>query len=217
MVGLCLRSFLAIGFSFALTEPSTAQSSSHAQIQSMLAGAVQVCLSASLHLSGNLIKIDLSLKRDGALAAKPVLIEPPGAFADHTQQEAVLMAIARCAPFKGLANYRASYGSWRKVTIALTTPAMQPLTSSAAAAPAPVIASGQVESKASDPIGLIASAILGLVLCLQMILDAILVLKAARIRRGNGGAGPWERQPLASIRLQAERLDPVSDPKNWRI
>jgi hypothetical protein len=217
-IALCLCLLFVAGFLLAFPDPLAAQSASHDDVQALLTGAVQACWPASIPLPGNAVQIRLSLRPDGSLASRPVLVEATGALADRAKQGALLQAVERCAPFKTLRAFRGSYRSWRETTIALSAAVPAPVAPTMVAAIATPVQALASTKPRIEP-GMILSAALGLVLLLQMLSDTSFAWQSWRGRRRGARPGPWQprTQPLAVGRRNAEPLDPVSDPKNWRV
>ncbi|WP_284315617.1 hypothetical protein [Labrys miyagiensis] len=218
VIALWLCLLFVAGFLLASSDPLAAQSALHDDVQALLAGAVQACWPASIPLPGNAVQIKLSLKPDGSLASRPVLAEATGALADRVKQATLLQAVERCAPFKTLRAFRGSYRSWRETTIALSAPVLAPAAPTTAAATAAPIQAPASTKPRIEP-GMILSAALGLVLFLQMLSDTGFAWQSWRGRRRAARSGPWQprSQPFSDVRRKAEPLDPVSDPKNWRV
>ncbi|WP_448950745.1 hypothetical protein [Labrys neptuniae] len=182
----------------------------------MLAEAIKACWPGAKSLDRT-VRIKLSLKSDGSLAAKPVLVLADDAPANVAAYIDLLRAIAHCAPFKGLKAFKASYRDWRDITIEIaavmpTAPPAPPIVA-AVASPAPA------KTRASTESGMTAATVVAFALLFQLLSDGRFAFARWRRRREAGAPGPWQPVPAAisaQTRPRRQPLDPVSDPKNWR-
>lgn len=211
---LLLLLLFILGFQEA--DALAAQIAPSAGPREVLVEAIRTCWLEAKTID-NPLRIKLSLKADGSLAAKPILVRSKDASSDIMADAGILRAITRCSPFKGLRAFRSSYRDWRETTVEIEPP-IEPAPSAASivmTVPHPAIA----KADASLEGAMTAAVVVALALLFQMLSDGVFALLRWRRYREVGTPGPWQPVRVTSshsARRRSQPLDPVSDPKNWR-
>lgn len=205
---LLLLLLFILGFQEA--DALAAQTAPAAGPREALVEAIRTCWPEAKTIDKTL-RIKLSLKTDGSLAAKPILVRSRDASSDITADAGF------CAPFKGLRAFRSSYRDWRETTVEIEPPIepAPPVAPIVMAVPHPAIA----KSDASLEGSMTAAMVVVLALLFQMLSDAVFALLRWRQYREVGTPGPWQPVRVTSshsARRRSQPLDPVHDPKNWR-
>lgn len=203
---------LGLQWSGALAE----QAASSVTPREILVDAIRTCWPEAKTVDKTL-RIKLSLKADGSLAAKPLLVHSKGTPSAPAADAGILRAIVRCSPFKGLRAFKSSYQDWRETTVEIepVVEAIPPAAPTAMVVNNPAIAKADASLEGS----MTATVVVALALLFQMLSDGVFALLRWRQHREVGTPGPWQPVQVTSSRSARRRtqpLDPVSDPKNWR-
>ncbi|MER8622920.1 MULTISPECIES: cell envelope integrity protein TolA [unclassified Mesorhizobium] len=100
---------------YAAGEESASQQKAATYLFDKLAGCWNITVGDGSVIT--ITRVQISLNRDGSLAGPPKVLNPATEPQGKMFNQSAARAIARCAPFTGLAAYVDSYQAWREITV----------------------------------------------------------------------------------------------------